>query len=376
MLFSATMTDQVEDLANLSLNKPVKLFINENTETAMNLHQEFIRIRQDRENEREAYAAALITRNFPDRCILFVRTKRDCERMHILLALLGIKVGRLHGGRTQLQRIESLHAFKKQENVEVLCATDLAARGLDIEGVTTIINMHMPSTLQHYIHRVGRTARAGKAGRSISFIGEQDRKLLKEITKVNQNSNSFPLMLRKIEPEVVDAYNKRICELEPSVKKLNEDEQIEKQLLIVENSLKKAEIQMKSLDTKVAPLELNSRKWIGGREVEQSKYGKRKQRIRSQGRRREAKKGQRPDLGRIAPKQALKQQQKQGAAKKKSSFTAEIANISCQAVKRVRHGPDDIAFKRAKREKQKDGVIRKADKSKAKLRALSHSNRN
>lgn len=67
-----------------------------------------------------------------------MRTKRDCERMHVLLGLLGAKAGKLHGGLTQVQRVECLHAFRTQRNVEVLCATDLASRGLDIEGVTTV----------------------------------------------------------------------------------------------------------------------------------------------------------------------------------------------------------------------------------------------
>ncbi|KAL3102203.1 hypothetical protein niasHS_003612 [Heterodera schachtii] len=363
MLFSATMTDQVEDLANLSLNKPVKLFINENTETAMNLHQEFIRIRQERENEREAYAAALITRNFPDRCILFVRTKRDCERMYILLGLFGVKIGRLHGGRTQAQRVECLHAFKKQQTVEVLCATDLAARGLDIEGVTTVINMNMPATLQHYIHRVGRTARAGKAGRSVSLIGEHDRKLMKEITKVNQISNSFQLMQRKIEPDVIEAYCKRIQEMEPSMRKLMEEEQMEKQLIMAENSIKKAEKQIKSLGGDGTQPKLYSRKWIGGAEKGQNATEKRL-RIRSKGKRREAKKR----LTEAPPKRptaefASKQRQK-GGKKKSAFFTAEIASVSQRAIKRVRNGPDDIDFKRAKREKQRDGIIQKRTKRK------------
>jgi ATP-dependent RNA helicase DDX27 len=68
-----------------------------------------------------------------------MRTKRDCQRMYILFRLLGIKIGQLHGNLTQIQRIEALSAFKRQNEVKILCATDLAARGLDIEGVMTVI---------------------------------------------------------------------------------------------------------------------------------------------------------------------------------------------------------------------------------------------
>lgn len=79
----------------------------------------------------------MVTRNFPDHTIIFVRTKKDCERIHILLGLLGVKVAQLHGGLSQSQRVQSLAKFKSGE-IDVLCSTDLAARGLDIEGVMTV----------------------------------------------------------------------------------------------------------------------------------------------------------------------------------------------------------------------------------------------
>lgn len=129
----------------------MRLFVNENTQTAANLRQEFIRIREEREKDREAIVAgdfnfiytinpivlALVTRNFPDHTIVFVRTKRYCERLHILLGLLGVKVGQLHGGLTQSQRVKALSDFKSQA-VDILLCTDLAARGLDIQGVMTV----------------------------------------------------------------------------------------------------------------------------------------------------------------------------------------------------------------------------------------------
>uniref|UniRef100_A0A915M9D3 RNA helicase n=1 Tax=Meloidogyne javanica TaxID=6303 RepID=A0A915M9D3_MELJA len=216
MLFSATLSEAVEDLARLSLDKPIKLFVNENTDVALNLRQEFVRIRGGNEEEnslREAMVAALVTRNFSERTIIFVRTKHECERLCILLALMGLKTGQLHGGLNQVQRVQALHSFRKQTDVKILCATDLAARGLDIEGVMTVINMHMPNTIKNYIHRVGRTARAGKTGRAISMIGENDRKLAKEILK-EKTTNSSNIIQRK-----------------SSIEKLIEDEKIEKMIL-------------------------------------------------------------------------------------------------------------------------------------------------
>ena len=83
--------------------------------------------------------------------------------MHIILGLLGLKVGELHGNLSQPQRLEALRKFKEAE-IDILLATDLVARGLDIPKVNTVVNFTMPNTLSHYIHRVGRTARAGRSG--------------------------------------------------------------------------------------------------------------------------------------------------------------------------------------------------------------------
>merc|ERR1712004_463528 len=107
MLFSATMTEQVKELMAVSLNEPVKIFVNENTDVAMNLKQEFIRIRANREADREAIVAALLTRTFHDHCIVFIQTKLQAHRMHILLGLLGVHVAELHGNLSQAQRLEA-----------------------------------------------------------------------------------------------------------------------------------------------------------------------------------------------------------------------------------------------------------------------------
>ncbi|KAK6045336.1 hypothetical protein COOONC_17160 [Cooperia oncophora] len=115
LLFSATMTDQIDELASMSLKKPVKIFINENTETALKLRQEFIRIRAGRETDREAIVSALVTRTFQENTIIFVRMKKDCQRLHILLGLLGLKAGQMHSSLSQAQRIEALSKFKRRE---------------------------------------------------------------------------------------------------------------------------------------------------------------------------------------------------------------------------------------------------------------------
>uniref|UniRef100_A0A336LVB9 RNA helicase n=2 Tax=Culicoides sonorensis TaxID=179676 RepID=A0A336LVB9_CULSO len=240
MLFSATMTDEVKDLVAVSLTKPMKIFVNNNQTVAFNLRQEFIRIREDREDDREPILAALVCRTFHDHCMVFVQTKKAAHRLRILLGLLGLKSGELHGDLTQQQRLESLRQFK-DEQIDILIATDVAARGLDISGVKTVINFVMPISVEHYIHRVGRTARAGKAGISVSLAGETERKMVKEIIKRAVN----PVKNRIIPAEIIEKYRKKVQALEPEIEKVLEEEQAEKMLAQAEQQLNKTEKKLK-----------------------------------------------------------------------------------------------------------------------------------
>ncbi|XP_061421741.1 LOW QUALITY PROTEIN: probable ATP-dependent RNA helicase DDX27 [Lethenteron reissneri] len=239
MLFSATMTDQVQDLAAVSLKHPVKIFVNSNTDVAPYLRQEFVRIRPNREGDREGIVSALLTRTFQDHVMVFTQTKKQAHRLHILLGLLGLRVGELHGNLSQTQRLEALRRFK-DDQIDILVATDVAARGLDIEGVKTVINFTMPSTIKHYVHRVGRTARAGRAGRSISLVGETERRVLKDIVKQARST----VKSRVLPPEVVEKFRVKIENMEKDIYAVLRLEREDKELCASENQLSKAQKQL------------------------------------------------------------------------------------------------------------------------------------
>ncbi|KAL3318492.1 putative ATP-dependent RNA helicase ddx27 [Cichlidogyrus casuarinus] len=239
LLFSATMTESVKELASLSLQSPVRVFLSQSTALATEIHHEFVRIRPQREQDREALVGALIMRNFPKRTIVFMQTKRQCHRMHILLGLLSIQCGELHGDMSQDQRLATLKRFsdtaldQAETPVDVLLATDLAARGIDIPNVATVINFSLPPTMKQYVHRVGRTARAAASGRAVSLAGETDRRLLKEIVR----ETKYPVKSRTVPPEIVQKVADRIKKFEPIVAKILQNESAERDLRIANKQL-------------------------------------------------------------------------------------------------------------------------------------------
>lgn len=243
LLFSATLTEHVVDLVNLSLNDPIRVKIDAYESVVDNLQQEFIRIRdsgaasrrgdkkEDKEGdrEREAIILALVKRSFQSKTIIFMQSKLQCHRMSIIFGLAGLRAAELQGNMTQTQRLESLEAFR-EGRVDFLLCTDLASRGLDITGVETVLNMSMPRELRQYIHRVGRTARAGRSGRAVTLVGEGQRAALKELVKKAKDV----VHSRVVPPEVISKYRGLIREMEGDIRGVFDQEAEEKAIRVSE----------------------------------------------------------------------------------------------------------------------------------------------
>ncbi|CAH6723403.1 ATP-dependent RNA helicase Drs1p [[Candida] jaroonii] len=251
LLFSATMNTKIQDLIQLSLQKPVRIMIDPPKAASAKLIQEFVRIRK-RDHLKEALLYQLLKNLQLNRVVVFVARKETAHVLRIVLGLLGLKVGELHGSLTQEQRLENVTDFKTLK-VPVLICTDLAARGLDIPKIELVINYDMPKTYEIYLHRVGRTARAGRDGKSITFVGEssQERAIVKDAIKsLNDNSKAVS---RAVDWANVEKINKIIESKRDIVEEVKEEEKSEKEILRAEMELNKASNMIKHKD------EINSR---------------------------------------------------------------------------------------------------------------------
>jgi ATP-dependent RNA helicase DDX27 len=235
LLFSATLGDNVLDLINLSLHKPQRISVDRASSIVDTLTQEFVRLRKDSDLVREAIVIALCKRKFTSRTIIFARTKVDAHRLLILFGLSGLNAAELHGDLSQQQRQEALELFRAHK-VDFLVCTDLASRGIDIKGVQTVINLHMPKELAQYVHRVGRTARAGTRGLAVSLLGEGDRRLLRDIMKAARHV----VRKREVPPGVVIKYSQHVAALQADVDAVLVEEKLEKNIQRVEMEARKA----------------------------------------------------------------------------------------------------------------------------------------
>ncbi|QLL33520.1 hypothetical protein HG536_0E04310 [Torulaspora globosa] len=246
LLFSATMNSRIKQLVSLSLKRPVRVMIDPPKQAASKLLQEFVRIRK-REHLKPSVLFHLIKKldgTGQKRMVVFVARKEVAHRLRIILGLLGIAVAELHGSLSQEQRLQSVNQFKSLE-VPILVCTDLASRGLDIPKIEVVINYDMPKNYEIYLHRVGRTARAGREGRSVSLVGEssQDRSVVRSAIKsVEENKEGQSSVVgRNIDWKQVEEINKLVSSMDSTIDEILEEEKGEKEILRAEMELRKGE---------------------------------------------------------------------------------------------------------------------------------------
>ena len=166
LLFSATMAKEIEALVHQFLKNPVKISV-KTRDTSKNVDQDVVRV-TDKSKKLEVLCDMLMNKSF-SKVLIFVETKRSVDRLHDELFDRKFKVGSIHGDREHRQRQAALLAFSTGAS-QVLIATDVAARGLDISGVTHVINYEIPSSYETYVHRIGRTGRGNNKGIALTFV--------------------------------------------------------------------------------------------------------------------------------------------------------------------------------------------------------------
>ena len=180
LLFSATFSPEIKRLASSYLQDPVTIEVARSNATASTVEQHFYSVGAD--DKRRALHQILKTRGMKQ-AFVFVNSKLGCARLARSLEKEGLKTTALHGDKSQDERLKALEAFKSGE-VDLLVCTDVAARGLDIKDVPAVFNFDVPFNAEDYVHRIGRTGRAGASGLAVSFVAGSDQRLVADIEKL------------------------------------------------------------------------------------------------------------------------------------------------------------------------------------------------
>ncbi|HTJ07079.1 MAG TPA: DEAD/DEAH box helicase [Caldimonas sp.] len=180
LLFSATFSPEIKRLAESYLQNPILVEVARPNATASNIEQHFYSVSTD--DKRRAVLKLLKERQIAQ-ALVFVNSKIGCARLARAFERDGLRTNALHGDKSQDERLKALDAFKKGD-VDVLVATDVAARGLDIVDLPAVFNFDVPFNAEDYVHRIGRTARAGASGLAITLVAREDARLVSDIEKL------------------------------------------------------------------------------------------------------------------------------------------------------------------------------------------------
>ena len=177
MLFSATIPEEIRELCSKHLKRPVNIEVESSGLVVDRIENILFRVNGE---EKLKYLRMLLAKEKPETAVIFCRTKENVDVEYDYLKSLGYSVDKIHGGMLQKDRISTMEKFKKGD-FRILVATDIAARGIDVEGITHVINIDVPLEKEAYVHRIGRTARAGKSGKAITFVTPYEDRFLNDI---------------------------------------------------------------------------------------------------------------------------------------------------------------------------------------------------
>lgn len=195
LFFSATMPKEMADLSERLLTAPVKVAVTPVASTVERITQQVI---FSETRMKQTLLHKLLEDGSISRALVFTRTKHGADRVVKNLAAHGIVADAIHGNKSQGQRERALAAFRNGQS-RLLIATDIAARGIDIDGVSHVINFDLPNVSESYVHRIGRTARAGAAGIAISFCDREERAYLRDIERLTRQR--VPVMDNPLGPD-------------------------------------------------------------------------------------------------------------------------------------------------------------------------------
>ena len=202
LFFSATMPADIGKLAADLLKDPVRVAVTPVASTVERVDQRVILIET---HKKKALLAELFSNPEISRALVFTRTKRGADRVARHLEAAGVGVASIHGNKSQAQREKALAAFRGAR-IRALVATDIAARGIDVDDVSHVVNYELPDVPESYVHRIGRTARAGRAGIAISFCDAEERGQLRDIERLTKQTitaedrrNDTKLVLDKVQ---------------------------------------------------------------------------------------------------------------------------------------------------------------------------------
>ena len=182
LLFSATFSKDITDLAGKLLHNPERIEVTPPNTTVERIEQRVFRLAA---SHKRALLAHLITQGAWEQVLVFTRTKHGANRLAEYLEKHGLPAAAIHGNKSQNARTKALADFKANK-VRILVATDIAARGLDIDQLPHVVNFELPNVEEDYVHRIGRTGRAGRSGEAISLVAPDEEKLLKSIERMTK----------------------------------------------------------------------------------------------------------------------------------------------------------------------------------------------